>query len=1026
MQNKGVIRLFAIVFALACIYQLSFTWVARGVESDAREYAQGDPDKEKRYLDSVAGVPVMDILVDNFTYNEVKAQEINLGLDLRGGMNVILEVSVKDILKELADHSTAPVFVDALANADKAQADSQDDYLTTFFAELDKLNAASGSPIAYSAPVLFGSKEMNEVLGFNPTDDQVKEEIRKQVDASVGNVYTVLRARIDQFGVVQPNIQRLENSGRILVELPGVKDPERVKKLLQSTAELEFWNLHEGVEFLNFLNDANARLKELFPKEDKNKVAASSSSQDSTKEPTEDLLATISGVGEDSLAASDASGSADSSAATAADSLANSGYDPLFEVLYPNYDFQNNRPGQGPVVGQALIKDTTKVNRFLRLPQVRQLLPAELRYAKFLWSAKPIEGTEVLYLLAAKSNREGTPALGGDVVVDASQDFDETNRPIVRMQMNAVGAATWQKLTREASSVDPKRSVAVVLDNYVYSFPTVQGEISGGITQITGNFTIDEAQDLANILKAGKLPAPARIIQADVVGPSLGKEAIQAGLWSFVVAMAVVLLYMIFYYSGAGAVSDIALVVNMLFIFGVLAGLGAVLTLPGIAGIVLTIGMAVDANVLIYERIREEVGNGKGLRLAITDGYKNAYSSIIDANVTTLLTGVILYVFGTGPIRGFATTLIIGILTSLFCAIFITRLIFEARLDKKKGINFSTKFTANAFKNVNIDWVGKRKIAYAVSGVIIAIGLGSLFTRGLNFGVDFVGGRSYQVRFDQPVSTVDIQSSLANAFVMEDGTKVAPEVKTIGNANQVIITTKYKVGESGIEVEEDIKNKLYQGVQGFYSESISQDDFFNDQTEFGLKSERQVGPTIADDIQKSAVWSMLAAFAVIFLYILIRFSRWQFSFGALVAVVHDVLIVLSLFSLLHGVVPFTLEIDQAFIAALLTVVGYSLNDTVVVFDRIREYFNTHKVNRKSINVLVNDALNQTLSRTLNTSLTTIFVLLVIFIWGGDVIRGFMFALLVGIVVGTYSSLFIATPVMLDTTKAEDIEEDKKK
>lgn len=1013
MQNKGVIRLFAIVFALACIYQLSFTWKARGVENDAREFAQGDKDKERGYLDSVAGLPVYDLLIEEFTYKEVKAREINLGLDLRGGMNVILEVSVKDILRELADNSQAPIFLEALENTDKAQADSQDDYLTTFFAELDKLNQASGSPMPLSAPVLFGSKEMNDALGFNPADEEVKNEIRSQVDASVENVYTVLRARIDQFGVVQPNIQRLENSGRILVELPGVQDPERVKKLLQSTAELEFWNLHEGTELLGFLNDANERLRELFPRE--TKAAAGD-----TSKPQSDLLQEITAVDGDQDSATGEEGTeADTAATSEADSLQNDSYNPLFEILYPNYDFTNNRPGEGPIVGQVAVKDTGKVNRFLRLPQIRQLLPAEMRYARFLWTAKPVEGTEILYLLAARGNRDGTPALSGEVVADAAQDFDERNQPVVRMQMNAVGAAAWQKITREAAMAEPKRSVAVVLDNYVYSFPRVNDEISGGNTQIYGNFTIEEAQDLANILKAGKLPAPARIIQADVVGPSLGKEAISAGLWSFVVAMFVVLLYMIFYYSGAGVVSNIALLVNMLFIFGVLAGLGAVLTLPGIAGIVLTIGMAVDANVLIYERVREEVGHGKGLRLAIADGYKNAYSSIIDANVTTLLTGVILYVFGTGPIRGFATTLIIGILTSLFSAIFITRLVFEDRLSRKKGINFSTKLTANAFKNINIDWIGKRKVAYTISGIIIAIGLTSLFTRGLNFGVDFVGGRSYQVRFDQPVSTVDIQKALGEVYVLEDGTKVAPEVKTIGSSSQVIITTKYKVNETGLEVEDEIRSKLFAGVQPFYAQPITEDDFFNDQTERGLKSERQVGPTIADDIQTSAIWSMLAAFAIIFLYILVRFNRWQFSLGALVAVVHDVLIVLSLFSLLHGIVPFTLEIDQAFIAALLTVVGYSLNDTVVVFDRIREYFNTHKVNPKSIKILVNDALNQTLSRTLNTSLTTIFVLLVIFIWGGDVIRGFMFALLVGIVVGTYSSLFIATPVMLDTTKPEE-------
>ena len=1009
MQNKGVIRLFAIIFALACIYQLSFTYVSRSVEGNADDYAQGDLQKRQAYLDSMNNEIVYGLL--GYTYADVKEKEINLGLDLRGGMNVILEVQVADILKELANNTKDPVFNKALTRAKEQQIDSQEDFLSTFFSAFEEVKAQGNSSIALSDPKIFGTKEMNDKLGFNASDEKVQAEIVAQVEAAVANVYTVLRARIDQFGVVQPNIQRLENGGRILIELPGVKDPDRVKKLLQSTAELGFWNLHDGYELLNFLGEANNKLRTIV---DRSKSAINNDSTEAA--PQSDILNIQSIDDSDStdIAANEESDSTDTALNDSTDT-----FNPLFEVISPNYNFQTGQPGQGPIVGFVLVKDTAKVNKYLRNPKIRALLPGDLRNTKFMWTAKADEG-DVLYLLAAKTDRQQKPVLTGDVVTDARQDFDQGNQPVVSMTMNAQGAAKWQRITRDASSQDPKKSVAVVLDNYVYSYPVVNGEIPTGNTQIAGSFTINEAQDLANILKAGALPAPAKIIQAEVVGPSLGKEAIQAGLWSFVVALFLVMLYMIFYYSGAGIASDIALVVNMFFIFGVLASLGAVLTLPGIAGIVLTIGMAVDANVLIYERIREELGHGKGLSLAIKDGYSNAYSSIIDANVTTFLTGVILYLFGTGPIRGFATTLIIGILTSLFCAIFITRLIFESQLNKKKVVKFSTNLTKNAFRNFSIDFLGKRKISYGISTLIIVLGIISLLTKGLNYSVDFVGGRSYQVRFDQSVSSADIQSALGDVFIDADGNKVFPEVKTIGSDNQVIITTKYRVSETGTEVEEDIKAKLFEGVQAFYAEVPTSEVFFTEASEtdeLGVLAERQVGPTIADDIKKSAVWAILFSLIVIFLYILIRFSRWQFSLGAVAAAFHDVMIVLSLFSIFNGILPFSLEIDQAFIAAILTVIGYSLNDTVVVFDRIREYVATH-AKKKEMTVVVNDALNSTLSRTVNTSLTTFFVLLVIFIFGGDSIRGFMFALLIGVVVGTYSSLFIATPLMLDTSKRE--------
>jgi SecD/SecF fusion protein len=651
MQNKGVITLFAIVFALACLYELSYTFVARSVQNDAREFANGDVAKENSYLDSMLSEEVYPVL--GYTYSEVKNKEINLGLDLKGGMNVILEVSVKDVLRGIANNSPDIMLAEALANADKAQANSQSAYVESFFNEFDKLNQASGAPRPYADPTLFGTPEMTDRVGFNASDDVVKDEIRKDIDAAVSNVFTVLRARIDQFGVVQPNIQRLENSGRILIELPGVKDPSRVQKLLQSTAELQFWRLYEASEVLPFFAQANEKLRSIVERPDvKNEIDETGAVE------TEDIfdINDITNVEEDTLIDADAIETVDDSTTEATDAASDSlvqeqQFNPLFEVFGPSVD-QRGIPMEGARIGYAAIKDTQKVNAYLRMPQIRALLPPSLRYAKFLWTNKPEKNTDVLILLAIQGNREDKPDLDGGVVVNARSDFDEFGRPVVNMTMNGVGAQKWQKITAEAAQQDPKRSVAVVLDNYVYSYPQVQGEISGGSTRISGNFTVQEADDLANILKAGKLDAPARIIQADVVGPSLGKEAIQASVRSFLVALLIVLIYMIFYYSQAGMVADFALVINMFFIFGILDALGAVLTLPGMAGIVLTIGMAVDANVLIFERIREELLQGKGLRAAIKDGYNHSYSAIIDANFTTLLTGIILYAFGTGPIRG--------------------------------------------------------------------------------------------------------------------------------------------------------------------------------------------------------------------------------------------------------------------------------------------------------------------------------------------------------------------------------------
>ena len=996
MQNKGLITAFAIALGLASLYQLSFSWVANGVEGDAESFSAGDAKVKSAYLDSMMSQEVYPFL--GYTYAEVKKNEMNLGLDLKGGMNVILEVSVKDVLKGQVANVQDPLFQQTLANTDAAQSEGQNNYLNTFFAEFDALVEETGGGRMLSDASLFGTPEMTEKVGFNASNEAIQAEIRRDVEAAIANVFTVLRARIDQFGTTQPNIQRLEGTGRILVELPGVKDPARVKKLLQSTAELQFWNMYEGSEVLPFLVAANEKLRDIVEAE---KPAA----EEVSALDLSDL--NIEGDADSALVEEEVADSTD---------IMNTN-NPLFEVFRP-WVSENGMALEGPRVGYALIRDTAEVNALLARPEIAQLMNTELRGAKFLWNNKPEPESDIIMLLAIKGNRDNAPELDGGVIVDARPDLDEYNRNIVTMAMNGSGAQKWQRLTAEAAAQTPKRSVAVVLDNYVYSYPQVQNEIAGGRTQITGNFSQEEASDLANILRAGKLDAPARIIQADVVGPSLGKEAISDSVNSFAIALLLVLIYMYFYYSGAGLVANLALFVNMFFIFGLLASFRAVLTLPGMAGIVLTIGMAVDANVIIFERIREELRLGKGLRAAIVDGYKNSNSAIIDANVTTLIVGIILFAFGTGPIRGFATTLIIGILTSLFSALFISRLVFERRLDNKKEITFSTKMTANWYTNINFDFLRKRKVAYGMSTVIVAIGLFSLFTKGLNLGVDFVGGRSFQVRFDQPVEVSDVAASLGQQFIDANGNSFTPVVKTLGDANQVIITTNYRIGETGTAVDEDIESKLYAGVNGYFVEGIAPEDFFTDDTEeaIGLVGSRVVGPTIADDIKTGAVYSIIFSLIVVFLYILVRFRKWQFSLGAVVALVHDVLFVMGIFSLLDGVLPFQLEVDQAFIAAILTVIGYSLNDTVVVFDRIRENMGSRKANFLDG---VNKSLNQTLSRTFNTSVTTFFVLLVIFLFGGEVIRGFMFALLLGVLVGTYSSLFIATPVMFDATKKDN-------
>ncbi len=977
MQNKGLIKLFAFLFGIVSIYQLSYTFIANKVEKDAKVFAAKNiavseenyvtkrEALEAKYLDSIGKNPIFGYT----SYDDAKKKELNKGLDLKGGINVTLQISVKDILKGLAGNTKNPIFNKALADADAASKNSDDTYLNLFFDAFDKIKGDT----KLASPDIFANKGLSDVINFNMTDNEVKPIIRTKIDESIVSAFEVLRERIDGFGVTQPNIQREGNSGRIIVELPGARDIARAQDLLSSTAQLEFWETYQPANpsISNFLLAANDKLKSLVETETADQV-----------KPESEIDSLLSDISQDSLDLS-------------------SEVNPLLSLI--------KGPASGYGIAKFEIKDTAKVGEYLRMKEIQRLIPADMQFVKFAWE-RPTQGSELIDLYALKSNRDGVPRISGDVVSDARDDFDQFSRPAVSMTMNARGAKEWEKLTGDA--FNNQTGIAIVLDNKVYTAPGVStGPISGGRSEITGNFTINETKDISNVLRAGKLPASAEIVDAFVVGPSLGQEAINSGFLSFVIAMIFVLLWMILYYGKAGLFADIALLLNILLIFGVLVSLNAVLTLPGIAGIVLTIGMSVDANVLIFERIKEELAKGKGKAQAIADGFGNALSSILDANITTGLTAIILFIFGSGPIKGFATTLMIGILTSLFTAIFITRLLVDwYSSGKGRSLDFSTVLTKNLFKNVNIDFLSKRKITYAISSVLLAIGIFSLLTQSLQQGVDFVGGRNYQIRFIDPVSPTEITNELTAVFG-------SASAKTIGEANQIMVSTNYKVDVEGIEVDEEILDKLYTTLAKYLPDGATYDDFKPGGTreEIGILKYRKVGPTIADDIKRNAFLAIIGSLIVVFIYILFRFRKWQFSLGAVAAVFHDVLIVLGIFSIVGKIMPFNMEIDQAFIAAILTVIGYSLNDTVVVFDRIREII-AEKGWKSGENT--NLALNSTLSRTLNTSLTTLVVLLAIFIFGGEALRGFMFAMIIGILVGTYSSLFIATPIMYDTLKKD--------
>ena len=1008
MQSKGAIRLVAILLAIACLWQLSFTLVTNIHEKKAEKFAEkaaiaaqnsaafsNVPEGEQAYyLDSIRkeqnrwytdSISTQKVYF-GYTFKEVKAKEINLGLDLKGGMNVMLQVQLQDLVKALAGENQTPEFLNALNLAKDRSVNSQSDYIT-LFGEAWK-EVGGGQRLAQ----IFGTYEMRDQIKPESSDDEVLSVIKAEAESAVANSFNVLRNRIDRFGVTQPSIQKLGNTGRILVELPGVKEPERVRKLLQGTASLEFWTTYDNSEIYPYLVEVNSLLAQLGT--DEETPAAEESAAEETAEG--DVVA-------EELAAQN----------DEAENLAeNAKMNPLFSILQPSQARGN------ACIGYAAATDTAKINKFLAMPQVKDILPAEF---KAMWSVKPSEyfSTDNIFELVAikASSRDGKAPLDGGVVTDARVQYENARggEPSVSMTMNAEGANTWARLTKENIG----KQIAIVLDGTVYSYPTVQGEITGGSSSITGHFDVEEATDLTNVLKSGKLPAPATIVQEQVVGPSLGAESIHKGIISFIIAFVLVLIYMVFFYQGAGLVADFALLTNVLLLVGTLASFGAVLTLPGIAGLVLTMGMAVDANVIIYERIKEELKAGKGLGKAIHDGFSNAYSAIIDGQVTTLLTGLVLFFFGSGPVKGFATTLVIGIITSMLTAIFITRLVFDTRVNKGKNITFENDLTKNFLKNTHVNFLDGRKYSYTISGIIILICIGSMCFKGFTYGVDFTGGRTYVVRFDQPVTAENIREACINEF---DG---AVEVKQFGGESQMKITTAYKVEDESTAVDTEIEGKLFHALKPFFFEDLTLDEFTSTlENPNGIISSDKVGASIASDIKRAAIISVLLSLLVIFAYIAFRFRGWTWGLGGVVSLAHTTIIVIGFFSLFSGILPFNLDVDQTFIAAVLTIIGYAINDNVVIFDRIRENLGLHP--NDDFKVTVNKSLNATLTRTVNTSVSTLLPMLAIAFFGGESIRGLSVALVIGIIIGTYASIMIGTPIMFDATMSKRKKEAAKK
>jgi len=1003
MQSKGAIRLVAILLLIACFWQLSFTAVTAIQNKKAKKYAeaaavavQSTPafskvaaedqayyldsikkEQQKWYTDSISNEKVY----FGYKFKDVRSKEINLGLDLKGGMNVMLQVQLEDLVKALSGNSAEPQFHQALALAKSRSVNSQSDFITLFGEAWDEVTG--GARLSQ----IFGTYEMRESIKPESTNAEVLSVIKKEAESAVANSFNVLRNRIDRFGVTQPSIQKLGNSGRILVELPGVKEPERVRKLLQGTASLEFWTTFENSEIAPYLMEANEVLAGILAEENETPAVAEAA-------PAEDIVA------------EELAGNAE---AEADETLR--AQNPLFAVLQP---VQGNG---GACIGYATSADTAKVNRYLSMPQIAALFPAEFRP---MWGVKPVSNTENIYELVAikASSRDGQAPLDGSAITNANVSYDSrTNgEPKVSMSMNAEGANIWAHLTKDNIG----KQIAIVLDGTVYSYPVVNQEISGGNSEISGHFTVEEATDLVNVLKSGKLPAPATIVQEQVVGPSLGAKSIRDGMISFIIAFILVLLYMVLFYQGAGLVADVALLTNVVLLFGTLASFGAVLTLPGIAGLVLTLGMAVDANVIIYERIKEEIKAGKGLSKAIADGYSNAYSAIIDGQLTTLLTGLVLFFFGSGPVKGFATTLIIGIITSVLTAIFITRLIFEARVAKGKNITFDNSVTRNFLKNTHVNFLGARKWSYTISGIVIVIALVSIFTKGFTYGVDFTGGRTYVVRFDKPVLAEDVRAAVNDVFdaaaaADENIKNSSVEVKQFGGDSQMKITTSYKINDESSSVDAEIEGMLYQALKGMFVEEMSLDDFTQTlENPNGIVSSDKVGASIASDIRRDAIIAVILALIIIFAYIAFRFKGWNWGLGGVVSLAHTAIIVIGFFSLFTGILPFNLDVDQTFIAAILTIIGYAINDNVVIFDRIRENRFLHP--NADFAETVNTSLNATLTRTVNTSVSTLLPMVAIAIFGGESIRGLSVALILGILIGTYASIMIGTPVMFDSTK----------
>ena len=954
MQGKGLITIIAVALGLICITELLPTWYANKIESEAKALAGNNEEKYQKELDKLS----KDTLNLGFTklyYTNAKEREMKLGLDLKGGINVLLEINQRDLVTNLADYSTNPVFVEALDRTDKAQQNSTNSYIQNFFVQFDIVNKEKGANLKLASPEVFGTQNLSSEIKFNTPDEEVKKIITQKIEASIGAAYEVIRTRIDKMGVTQPNVQQVPGTGRILVEMPGIKDIDRVKQMLQTSAKLQFWEV--------------GTIQEVFPY---------------LEEMSKNVI-----VKGDSMGVK-------------------KGFN-LTKAL--NLDKLRSN-----AVATVKLSDTASVNKILNSEIAKEARPSNLRYVDFMWAYKPQENApDYLELYAIKSNASKKAPIDG-AVESARVDYDQMRRIVVDMQMDANGTKEWKSLTEK----NVGRPIAVTLDNRVYTAPNVNEPIPNGSSQISGNFTEDEAKDLVNVLSAGKLPASAKIVQADVVGPSLGEESIQAGLWSFAAAFCIIIAYIIFYYGGAGVYAVIAMVFNLFFLFGIMDSMDATLTLPGIAGIVLTMAMAVDTNVIIYERTREQLFAGKDIKTAYNDGFNDALSAIIDGQLTSILTALVLYIFGTGPIQGFAVTLLIGLIMTFFTSVLMSRVMIFSRLEKGKSLSVWTPMTKNLFRNIWVDFIAKRKVMYVISAVLVAVSIGSIATNGFKYGIDFTGGRSFVVKFDKTVDVESVKGSLSQVFKNEKGETSSIDIKTFGNDQQLKITTDYKIGDESLKADQEIDQKLYQGLKNQLPASLTFEEFKSAaENPIGIVSSTKVGPTVADDIKMGGALAVLGSLLGIFAYILLRFRRWQFSLGAIIGLAFDATIILGAFSLFHSVMPFNMEINQDFIAAILTVLGYSINDTVIIFDRIRE--NLKDGRERTLAQLFNDSISGTLGRTINTSLTILLVVLAIFIFGGENLKGFMFALLLGVISGTFSTIFVSSLLAFDFFKGKKIE-----